>query len=68
MRQANNEKAKALQESQVNTTATAPRTASESPQRIIRLEYPGGGVNIGIAPTDEASLLDALKNAGLRTV
>ncbi|MGO0307518.1 hypothetical protein ACTL6P_13075 [Endozoicomonas acroporae] len=52
----------------MNTTATAPRTASESPQRIIRLEYPGGGVNIGIAPTDEASLLDALKNAGLRTV
>ncbi|WBA79777.1 hypothetical protein [Endozoicomonas sp. GU-1] len=68
LRQTNNEKAKALQESQVNTTATAPRTASESPQRIIRLEYPGGGVNIGIAPTDEASLLDALKNAGLRTV
>ncbi|WP_257297270.1 hypothetical protein [Endozoicomonas sp. YOMI1] len=68
LRQANNEKAKALQESQVNTTAPAPRTASESPQRIIRLEYPGGAINVGIDSKDEIKLLNALKNAGMRTV
>ena len=41
---------------------------SKSPQKIIRLEYPGGGVNVGIAPKDETKLLEALKNAGLRSI
>ncbi|MBO9484659.1 hypothetical protein J7439_25015, partial [Salinisphaera sp. G21_0] len=67
-RQANNERARALKERQVSTAVTTPRTVSESPQRIIRLEYPRGDVNIGIAPPDENKLLEALKNAGMRTV
>ena len=37
-------------------------------QKIIRLEYPGGAVNVGIDSTDETKLLEALKNAGMRTV
>ena len=64
VRPANNEKAKAAQEQ----GSTAPRSHRPSPQKIIRLEYPGGDVNVGIAPNDETKLLDALKNAGMRTV
>ena len=37
-------------------------------QKIIRLEYPGGAVNVGIDSTDETKLLEALKYAGIRTV
>ena len=44
------------------------RTPQPSPQKVIRLEYPNGAVNVGIAPTDETKLLEALKNAGMRTV
>ena len=43
-------------------------TPSRIPQKIIRLEYPGGGLNVGIAPKDETRLLEALKNAGLRSL
>ncbi len=68
LRQANNEKSKALQESKVSTSAPATRTVQQSPQKIIRLEYPGGAVNVGIDSTDETKLLEALKNAGMRTV
>ena len=68
LRQANNEKSKALQESQVSTSAQATRTTQPAPQKIIRLEYPGGAVNVGIDSTDETKLLEALKNAGMRTV
>ena len=68
IRQANNEKAKALQENQVSTSAPVTRTVQQSPQKIIRLEYPGGAVNVGIDSTDETKLLEALKNAGMRTV
>ena len=64
VRQANNEKAKTAQE----RGSTAPRDQRPSPQKIIRLEYPGGDVNVGIAPNDETKLLEALKNAGMRTV
>ena len=64
VRQANNEKAKATQEQ----GSTAPRVQRPSPQKIIRLEYPGGDVNVGIAPNDETKLLEALKNAGMRTL
>ena len=69
LRQANNEKSKELQKNQVSKSAT-PSTQSErqSPQKIIRLEYPGGAVNVGIDSTDETKLLEALKNAGMRTV
>ncbi len=65
IRQANNEKNQALQES---TSAPSPRTTQPAPQKIIRLEYPGGAVNVGIDSTDEIKLLEALKNAGMRTV
>ena len=68
LRQANNEKAKALQESQVSTSAPTTRTVQQTPQKIIRLEYPGGAVNVGIDSTDETKLLEALKNAGMRTL
>ena len=64
VRQANNEKAKAVREQ----GSTAPRVQQQSPQKIIRLEYPGGDVNVGIAPNDETKLLEALKNAGMRTI
>ena len=64
VRQANNEKAKAVREQ----GSTAPRVQQQSPQKIIRLEYPGGDVNVGIAPSDESKLLEALKNAGMRTL
>uniref|UniRef100_UPI002148B755 hypothetical protein n=1 Tax=Endozoicomonas sp. ONNA2 TaxID=2828741 RepID=UPI002148B755 len=67
-RQANNERVQALQENNGSTTLPAQSTASQSPQRIIRLEYPGGDVNVGVAPGDEAQLLEALRNAGMRTV
>ena len=68
IRQANNEKAQTLQESQVSTSAPTTRTTQPAPQKIIRLEYPGGAVNVGIDSTDETKLLEALKNAGMRTV
>ncbi|WP_066016824.1 tape measure protein [Endozoicomonas atrinae] len=68
IRQANNEKAQILRESQVSTSAPTTRTTQPAPQKIIRLEYPGGAVNVGIDSTDEIKLLEALKNAGMRTV
>ncbi|WP_419835259.1 tape measure protein [Endozoicomonas atrinae] len=68
IRQANNEKAQTLRESQVSTPAPTTRTTQPAPQKIIRLEYPGGAVNVGIDSTDESKLLEALKNAGMRTV
>ena len=64
VRQANNDKAKAAQEQ----GSTVPPVQRPSPQKIIRLEYPGGDVNVGIAPNDETKLLEALKNAGMRTL
>ncbi|USE38062.1 hypothetical protein [Endozoicomonas sp. SCSIO W0465] len=67
-RQANNEKAESLKESQVSTSAPINRTTQPTPQKVIRLEYPGGAVNVGIDSSDETKLLDALKNAGMRTV
>ncbi len=54
--------------SQVSTSAPTSRTTQPAPQKIIRLEYPGGAVNAGIDSTDETKLLEALKNAGMRTV
>ncbi len=68
IRQANNEKAQTLRERQVSTPAPTTRTTQPAPQKIIRLEYPGGAVNVGIDSTDETKLLEALKNAGMRTV
>ncbi|WP_257294343.1 hypothetical protein [Endozoicomonas sp. YOMI1] len=67
-RQANAEKIQALKDSQGSTNAPTQPTAAQSPQRIIRLEYPGGAINVGIDSKDETKLLNALKNAGMRTV
>ncbi len=68
LRQANNEKAKALQENSPSTAKPVQQSVQQAPQKIIRLEYPGGAVNVGIDSTDETKLLDALRNAGMRTV
>ena len=51
-----------------NEAQQHPGINDHHPQKIIRLEYPGGDVNVGIAPNDETKLLEALKNAGMRTV
>ncbi|WP_422472637.1 tape measure protein [Endozoicomonas sp. ALB032] len=42
-------------------------TQSRSPEKVIRLEYPGGQVDVGVKPGDEKRLLEALKNAGMRS-
>ena len=42
--------------------------ASKTPDKVIRLEYPGGNVQVGIDPRDETKLLDALKQAGMRSI
>ncbi|WOG29892.1 tape measure protein [Endozoicomonas sp. 8E] len=42
-------------------------TQSRSPEKVIRLEYPGGQVDVGVKPGDERRLLEALKNAGMRS-
>ena len=42
--------------------------ASKAPDKVIRLEYPGGTVQVGIDPRDETKLLDALKQAGMRSI
>ena len=68
LRQANNEKAKALQENSASTAKPVLQSVQQAPQKIIRLEYPGGAVNVGIDSTDETKLLEALRNAGMRTV
>ncbi len=45
-----------------------PRRHTGSPEKVIRLEYPGGSVDIGVHGNDESKLLDALKMAGMRSV
>ena len=42
--------------------------ANKTPDKVIRLEYPGGNVQVGIDPRDETKLLDALKQAGMRSI
>ena len=39
-----------------------------SSEKVIRLEYPGGNIKVDINSSDEAKFLEALKNAGLRSV
>lgn len=43
-------------------------TQSRNPEKMIRLEYPGGNVDVGVNSGDEAKLLEALKNAGMRSL
>ncbi|MCW7551775.1 tape measure protein [Endozoicomonas gorgoniicola] len=45
-----------------------PKREWRSSEKVIRLEYPGGNVKVGINSSDEAKFLEALKNAGLRSV
>ncbi len=47
---------------------TSTPNQNRNPQKVIRLEYPGGRVNVGIDGKDETKLLEALKNAGLKSV
>uniref|UniRef100_UPI0015861FC4 hypothetical protein n=1 Tax=Endozoicomonas atrinae TaxID=1333660 RepID=UPI0015861FC4 len=53
-----------------NSRINPPQQSAHSKQaeKIIRLEYPGGSVNVGINRSDESKLLEALRNAGLRSV
>ncbi|WP_066018115.1 tape measure protein [Endozoicomonas atrinae] len=53
-----------------NSRINPPPQSAHSKQadKIIRLEYPGGSVNVGVNRSDESKLLEALKNAGLRSV
>ena len=55
---------------QENSRITRQPNASQSrtPEKVIRLEYPGGSVNVGVARNDEGKLLEALKNAGMRSL
>jgi len=39
-----------------------------APEKIIRLEYPGGQVDVGIRDSDEMKLLKALETAGMRSI
>ena len=45
-----------------------PKREWRSSEKVIRLEYPGGNVKVGINSSDEAKLLEALKNAGMRSI
>ncbi len=82
-KQINSEKRKQIQQQQrEKQQRTQPESRPEKqpasrPQRtssprqhdkIIRLEYPGGNVSVGINGSDESKLLEALKNAGMRSV
>ncbi|WBA83739.1 hypothetical protein [Endozoicomonas sp. GU-1] len=58
----------ARQTSQQSPGSSLPETARQTPQRIIRLEYPGGSVNVGVDSGDESALLNALQAAGMKTV
>ncbi|MGI9276337.1 MAG: tape measure protein, partial [Endozoicomonas sp.] len=55
------------QEKQRITSRTSANQ-SRTPEKVIRLEYPGGSVNVGVARNDEGKLLEALKNAGMRSL
>ncbi|MGB1272272.1 MAG: hypothetical protein ACPG5T_09370, partial [Endozoicomonas sp.] len=57
-----------VQQRSIPTPTLPARQANPSPEKVIRLEYPGGSVNVGINRSDESKLLEALKNAGLRSV
>ncbi|GAA4648054.1 hypothetical protein GCM10023116_03170 [Kistimonas scapharcae] len=46
----------------------APANQSVTPDRTIRLEYPGGAVDIGVMGNDEQKLLKALERAGMRAI
>ena len=61
---------KAQQRQQEKPRITQPRQSAQgkSHDKVIRLEYPGGSVNVGVNGSDEGKLLEALKNAGMRSV
>ncbi|WP_345195596.1 hypothetical protein, partial [Kistimonas scapharcae] len=49
--------------------AHVPSPATKhTPDRTIRLEYPGGRVDIGVQESEELKLLKALELAGMRAV
>ena len=41
---------------------------NESPSKVIRLEYPGGNVNVSVRQGDDVKLLRALKESGARAI
>ncbi|WP_422139012.1 tape measure protein [Endozoicomonas sp. ALC020] len=63
------QKQREQQAQQEKSLIQSPRqpTQSRSPEKVIRLEYPGGQVDVGVKPGDEKRLLEALKNAGMRS-
>ena len=51
--------------------STQPRDLKPQPKvadKVIRLEYPSGSVDVAIQPRDESKLLDALKYTGMRSI
>lgn len=54
------------QSSRQPTQGSIARTRA-TPDKVIRLEYPGGQVDVGVKAGDERRLLEALKNAGMRS-
>jgi chromosome segregation ATPase len=55
-------------EEQVRQEKSRIQTRRQStPDKVIRLEYPGGQLDVGVKPGDERRLLEALKNAGMRS-
>ncbi|WP_263080682.1 tape measure protein [Endozoicomonas sp. Mp262] len=45
-----------------------PPRQKTTPDKVIRLDYPGGNINVGINPRDETKLLDMLKYTGMRSI
>ncbi|AMO56112.1 hypothetical protein GZ77_04695 [Endozoicomonas montiporae] len=45
-----------------------PKRDWRNSEKVIRLEYPGGNVKVGIRHSNESKLLEALKLAGLRSL
>ncbi|WP_252177190.1 tape measure protein [Endozoicomonas sp. 4G] len=55
------------QQEKTRIQSQRPPAQSRTPEKVIRLEYPGGQVDVGVKPGDESRLLEALKNAGMRS-
>ena len=49
-------------------TRKPPPTNNSTPSKVIRLEYPGGSVNVNVRNGDENKLLRALKESGARAI
>ena len=55
-------------ERRTTTVNESQRQRTETPSKVIRLEYPGGAVNVNVRNGDENKLLRALKQSGARSI